>query len=325
MRLVLSFNHQSNDLRLSSIIDSIDLFRPQRSATELQNELSTCSNFIQDLLARPIHFNGIRAQRESLSRDCREAAELVSEALANPKSSIGTVPRSFSTSALTKRGPIKSKTRIPVRLSLQSADASSRSSSRLSMMSTSSHRSITPTPMRDVSKKLPALEPRRPSLARPESASSIKIAAKRQIDIAVADIITKLSTEGHKHLHVQAADGENISTNASGRFMIGGRLYFCRILRSTAVMVRVGGGWESLDTFLRTHFVHDLDSGQLTRSISSQTSLSAISSPLIARSLSASFRMGTPDGGSDLTGSDVLHTPLKESVKASPPSVMRWQ
>jgi hypothetical protein len=35
--------------------------------------------------------------------------------------------------------------------------------------------------------------------------------------------------------------------------VIGTKIYFCRILRSKVVMVRVGGGWIELSSFLRTH------------------------------------------------------------------------
>ncbi|GAA5852857.1 hypothetical protein JCM8547_004711 [Rhodosporidiobolus lusitaniae] len=71
--------------------------------------------------------------------------------------------------------------------------------------------------------------------------------AKNQLDRAVGKIVNSLNV----HVPIEVAEGR--WTDESGMYLIGGRLYFCRVLR-TAVLVRVGGGYQSLEQFILTHF-----------------------------------------------------------------------
>ncbi|GAA6052072.1 hypothetical protein NBRC10513_002654 [Rhodotorula toruloides] len=107
-----------------------------------------------------------------------------------------------------------------------------------------------------------------------------------KLDREVANVVNSMPG-----LHVPIEVAEGRWTDESGVYNIGGRLYFCRILRSKQVMVRVGGGWLDLAQFIITHF--GVANG-LT--ISPSTSLSAnlgsepqwISSSALRDSLSAS-------------------------------------
>ncbi|GAA5907905.1 hypothetical protein JCM6882_001522 [Rhodosporidiobolus microsporus] len=69
-----------------------------------------------------------------------------------------------------------------------------------------------------------------------------------KLDRAVGDIVNSLSI----HVPIAVADGK--WTDDSGVYLIGGRLVFCRILRSKQVMCRTGGGWENLLSFVVSHF-----------------------------------------------------------------------
>ncbi|KAL3210458.1 hypothetical protein MRX96_008703 [Rhipicephalus microplus] len=40
---------------------------------------------------------------------------------------------------------------------------------------------------------------------------------------------------------------------SEGRYCIGGRIYFVRLLKEKHVMIRVGGGWDTLEHFLSRH------------------------------------------------------------------------
>ncbi|BGP17048.1 hypothetical protein JCM10213v2_005057 [Rhodosporidiobolus nylandii] len=72
---------------------------------------------------------------------------------------------------------------------------------------------------------------------------------KSKLDRQVGDIVNSLAI----HIPIEVAQ-EGRRTDESGQYWIGGRLYFCRILRSKMVMVRIGGGWQNLMSFLVTHF-----------------------------------------------------------------------
>ncbi|KAM6495594.1 hypothetical protein JOM56_008300 [Amanita muscaria] len=74
---------------------------------------------------------------------------------------------------------------------------------------------------------------------------------KSKLDVAVGDIVNKLPVG----INVEGV----IDTwkDKSGKYWIGNqdpKLCFCRILRSQTVMVRVGGGWAELSTFITDHF-----------------------------------------------------------------------
>ena len=107
--------------------------------------------------------------------------------------------------------------------------------------------------------RAPATGPR-PSLLRtplrtpqPRAASGrYQADLSRKVDVEVGKIVNKLPAS----VPIKAADGRGDIN--SGKYWIGEppKLCFCRILRSQVVMVRVGGGWQQLEAFLRTHFGH---------------------------------------------------------------------
>ncbi|BGP25412.1 hypothetical protein JCM10295v2_004336 [Rhodotorula toruloides] len=70
-----------------------------------------------------------------------------------------------------------------------------------------------------------------------------------KLDREVANVVNSMPG---LYVPIQVAEGR--WTDESGVYNIGGRLYFCRILRNKQVMVRVGGGWLDLSQFIITHF-----------------------------------------------------------------------
>lgn len=98
-------------------------------------------------------------------------------------------------------------------------------------------------------------------------------ASKRAVDLEVARVVN--SMEFKKSIPIRSKPGDTYE-DQSGRYFIGDRVYFCRILGSKILMVRVGGGWQELRSFLQTHFSHlladddeahdgDLSGGMLNR------------------------------------------------------------
>ncbi|PLW11399.1 hypothetical protein PCANC_21719 [Puccinia coronata f. sp. avenae] len=71
----------------------------------------------------------------------------------------------------------------------------------------------------------------------------------RNIDKLVGNVVNKLARNQFT-VHVAPADGWE---DNSGMYWIGDKIYFCRILRSQTVMVRIGGGWSELSAFLMEH------------------------------------------------------------------------
>ncbi|KAG8903372.1 hypothetical protein FRB99_003394 [Tulasnella sp. 403] len=74
---------------------------------------------------------------------------------------------------------------------------------------------------------------------------------KHRVDVAVARVVNELEPE--YDVNVEPVSWKD----QSGKYWIGDKdpkIYFCRILRSQTVMVRVGGGWVELSKFLRGHF-----------------------------------------------------------------------
>ena len=61
-----------------------------------------------------------------------------------------------------------------------------------------------------------------------------------KLDREVGSIVNALDI----HVPIEMADGS--WSDESGMYKIGDKVYFCRILRSKNVMVRVGGGWLNL-------------------------------------------------------------------------------
>lgn len=83
--------------------------------------------------------------------------------------------------------------------------------------------------------KAPQLPPRKPYVANPKS----------KLDVAVGDVVNKLPED----VDIKVEVAQDTWQDKSGKYWIGGedpKLCFCRILRSHAVMVRVGGGWMEL-------------------------------------------------------------------------------
>ncbi|CAA7260213.1 unnamed protein product [Cyclocybe aegerita] len=74
---------------------------------------------------------------------------------------------------------------------------------------------------------------------------------KSKLDVAVGDVVNQLPV---------GINVEGITESwrdQSGKYWIGNqdpKLCFCRILRSQTVMVRVGGGWQELSKFIKSHF-----------------------------------------------------------------------
>jgi hypothetical protein len=77
--------------------------------------------------------------------------------------------------------------------------------------------------------------PRKPYVANPKS----------KLDVAVGEVVNKLPED----VDIKIEVAQDTWQDRSGKYWIGGddaKLCFCRILRSHAVMVRVGGGWMEL-------------------------------------------------------------------------------
>jgi hypothetical protein len=91
--------------------------------------------------------------------------------------------------------------------------------------------------------KAPLPPPRKPYVSNPKS----------KLDVAVGDVVNKLPED----VDIKVEVAQDTWQDKSGKYWIGGedpKLCFCRILRSHAVMVRVGGGWMELSKFIQTHF-----------------------------------------------------------------------
>ncbi|KAI0306919.1 hypothetical protein B0F90DRAFT_1683521 [Multifurca ochricompacta] len=91
--------------------------------------------------------------------------------------------------------------------------------------------------------KPPRPLPRKPYVANPKS----------KLDVAVGDVVNKLPVD----VDIKVEVAQDTWQDRSGKYWIGSedpKLCFCRILRSHAVMVRVGGGWMELSKFIQTHF-----------------------------------------------------------------------
>ncbi|GAA5844691.1 hypothetical protein JCM9279_002883 [Rhodotorula babjevae] len=169
----------------------------------------------------------------------------------------------------------------------------------------------------------PSIAPTTPPSRRSDRAQPYSANVHNKLDREVGSIINALPQ--HVQVPIRVADGK--WTDESGVYNIGGRLYFCRILRSKQVMVRVGGGWLSLLQFLITHFgqVDGLTispSTSLSKTLgtsksqwmstdSTRSQLSASTSGNSLRDLLASSASST--ALSDL-GSSTSSTPLRRSL-----------
>ncbi|QRV73026.1 hypothetical protein RhiJN_01040 [Ceratobasidium sp. AG-Ba] len=75
-----------------------------------------------------------------------------------------------------------------------------------------------------------------------------------KLDVAVGAVVNQLPVE----INIEALTDDGWK-DQSGKYWIGDeepKLCYCRILRSSTVMVRVGGGWVELSKFIKDHFAH---------------------------------------------------------------------
>ncbi|GAA5911793.1 uncharacterized protein JCM6883_001272 [Sporobolomyces salmoneus] len=126
------------------------------------------------------------------------------------------------------------------RASLASSTSSSR---RSSTASTSYHRpSLSPENLSRIGYR--SSPPRQHHNRPPQYRANLS----NKLDREVGTIVNALD------IHVPIAMADGSWSDESGMYKIGDKVYFCRILRSKNVMVRVGGGWLNLLQFIITHF-----------------------------------------------------------------------
>ncbi|GAA6009150.1 hypothetical protein JCM10207_004283 [Rhodosporidiobolus poonsookiae] len=176
-----------------------------------------------------------------------------------------TVVRAFSFNTPTKRDLAKSTSSIPRRHASTAPRDSAATSlstlfsppmSRISSTSTSSRRdslaSSRSSRAGDSGLSTSAASLRSPRFSHhstpPKRTVPYLPNMKNKLDREVGNIVNGLNI----HVPIEVAEGR--WTDESGMYLIGGKLYFCRILRSKQVMVRVGGGWQNLLQFLITHW-----------------------------------------------------------------------
>ncbi|UZJ55004.1 hypothetical protein CBS101457_004324 [Exobasidium rhododendri] len=119
------------------------------------------------------------------------------------------------------------------------------------VMSTTSSAAKGAVPERRSSSSSSAMKPNR-YRANPES----------KLDVAVAKIVNKLPIQV-SITHASVTEKKTIAKDQwedeSGRYWVGHpepKLCFCRILRSRTVMIRIGGGWQELSTYILKHYAH---------------------------------------------------------------------
>lgn len=122
------------------------------------------------------------------------------------------------------------------------------------------------------------------------------------------------SLDFKQSLPIRSKSGDQYQ-DQSGRYFIGERLYFCRILRSRCVMIRVGGGWQELKGFLKAHFSHllagDPDGGDVSALVPH--------SPDTPRSASLSFTKSSDTSG------DLLKFMSPTRKRESSPGLQVWR
>ncbi len=103
---------------------------------------------------------------------------------------------------------------------------------------------------------------------------------RNALDVAVGDIVNRMpmtiAIKSANLADISYAQQSAAGKDLSGQYWIGDpepRLCFCRILPSSMVMVRVGGGWQELSEFLTQHYAHlsarGLHPGDVSPSVSS--------------------------------------------------------
>ncbi|GAA5890406.1 hypothetical protein JCM8208_004858 [Rhodotorula glutinis] len=253
--------------------------------------------------------------RRNLAASTRRQSSTMST---STRRSSSTSTSSASTSSLfspqTSHTPSSSSARSTLRQPTAST-ASTRTFGRASLVSSRSSVGRT--------RPQPGTASTSPSSRRGDEAQPYSANMHNKLDREIGSIINALPH--HVQVPIRIAEGK--WTDESGVYNIGGRLYFCRILRSKQVMVRVGGGWLSLLQFLITHFgqVDGLTispSSSLSKNLGSSRSqwisadsvrsqLSASTSGTSLRDLLSSSVSGT--ALSDL-GSSTSTTPLRRSL-----------
>jgi hypothetical protein len=161
---------------------------------------------------------------------------------------------------------------------------------------------------------------------------------KSKLDVAVGKIVNKLPMPV-KITHAASASSNLVNNgnatgtrskeqwhDESGRYWVGHpdpKLCFCRILRSRTVMVRIGGGWQELGTYILKHFSH----------LGDNTSLSVAASPNVSPQIDrakmdklpwiSSTSLQTPTGKSggvqaaDVSPESAYLTPVRERDELS--------
>lgn len=86
---------------------------------------------------------------------------------------------------------------------------------------------------------------------------------RNALDVAVGNVVNRMpmavSIKSAGLADVTASHRSSDVQDLSGQYWIGDpepRLCFCRILPSSLVMVRVGGGWQELSSFITQHYAH---------------------------------------------------------------------
>lgn len=124
--------------------------------------------------------------------------------------------------------------------------------SRVRQKSTRSspHQSSSRIPVLSPSKSASSILPsggRTPSQRHP---NRYRANPKSKLDVAVSKVVN------HLPIPVQVSHASGEWRDESGRYWVGSKLCFCRILRSRTVMVRVGGGWQELSSYIGQHYAH---------------------------------------------------------------------
>jgi len=174
--------------------------------------------------ARPFSFASNSSRKKATSSIPRRTP-MSTPRRDNPRSS--STSESVTVSSTMRRLTSQSSTKSSRRDSL----ASSVSSRRSSHASSSHHRpSISPENISRIGYRSSP-----PRIKRPYRAN-----LSNKLDREVGTIINALDI----NVPIEMADGS--WSDESGMYKIGEKVYFCRILRSKQVMVRVGGGWLNL-------------------------------------------------------------------------------
>lgn len=83
----------------------------------------------------------------------------------------------------------------------------------------------------------------------PESATERRGSFKQQRRQSHSELDQKVRKIASRVCHTET----QIKRISEGRYCIGGRIYFVRLLKEKHVMIRVGGGWDTLEHFLSRH------------------------------------------------------------------------